>query len=266
MNGHQLAARDPAMAALLGAIPGHDFGYSRPSPRFAPPRRFAGVGFGDDYGFGDGEDAYDQFDAGFGAGDPNEYFSAGFGAPVPNRRAPARRVPPRMAPARHPAQQHPAAQAAWNAAARSSTESRALLLDPNRNSKVKVERYSFSWSPAAPLVLGSASSIATFTQNPSTSIKGQRLLVNVPIPGFVYLTTLQIANVNVFVGGTEDAHSYASGAQNSILDLPRLDPQNRATAAGSYTGALPAGYANGTNFILVVTLQGPATLAGGYGQ
>lgn len=92
------------------------------------------------------------------------------------------------------------------------------------------------------------------------------MLTNAPVPGFVLLTALQIANVNVFVGTTEDAFTYNAGAQNVIMDLPRLDPQNRATASGSYTGALPAGYTAGTSYQFIVTLQGPSTLAGGYGQ
>jgi hypothetical protein len=141
-----------------------------------------------------------------------------------------------------------------------------MLLDPNRNSTVKVERYSFSFSPAAALVLGTASAIASFTAQPSTSIKGQRVITNAPSPGFVTLASLQIANVNVFVGTTEDAFSYSSLAQGVMLDLPRLDPQNRATASGNYTGVLPAGFTAGASFTFIITLQGPSTLAGGYGQ
>ena len=147
-----------------------------------------------------------------------------------------------------------------------STASRTMLLDPNRDSTVKVTRYSFSFSPTANLVLGTASSLGSFTQQPSTSIKGQRIITNAPAPGFVFLTTLQIANVNVFVGTTEDAFTYGAGAQNVFLDLPRLDPQNRATAAGSYSGALPSGFTSGSSYTFIITLQGPATLAGGYGQ
>jgi len=141
-----------------------------------------------------------------------------------------------------------------------------MLLDPNRDSTVKVTRYSFSFSPTAALVLGTPSSLGTFTQQPSTSVKGQRVITNAPIPGFVTLTTLQIANVNVFVGTAVDAFTYNAGAQGVMLDLPRLDPQNRATAAGTYSGALPAGFTAGTAFQFIITLQGPSTLAGGYGQ
>jgi hypothetical protein len=253
MNMNQLVARDPALGALLGAIPGHDFGYSQPSPRammaavpmaalaaLPPPSRF-GVGFGDDYGFG--APALDQW---------------GFGAPRPHH------------PVHHAAHPHHPAHHAHHAPMQHhsphSTYGRTLLLDPNRESTVKVERYSFSFSPSSALVLGTASALGTFTANPSTSIKGQRVVTNAPAPGFVTLDSLQIANVNVFVGTTEDAYTYGSASQNVVLDLPRLDPQNRATASGDYSGMLPVGFSSGMSFKFVVTLQGPSTLAGGYGQ
>jgi hypothetical protein len=252
MHMNTLVARDPALGALLGAIQGHDFGYSRPMPQapmmgyqiptMAPPMpmgRF-GVGFGDDMGFGS------QW--GFGAPHPH---AMAHHAPHPHHPA-AHHAPPHHAPMQHHSPH--------------STYGRTLLLDPNRESTVKVERYSFSFSPAASLVLGTASPLGTFTANPSTSIKGQRVVTNAPAAGFVTLDSLQIANVNVFVGTTEDAFTYTAVAQNVVLDLPRLDPQNRATASGDYSGSLPPGFSSGASFKFVVTLQGPSTLAGGYGQ
>lgn len=291
-TGNQLAARDPAKAALMGAIAGGSFG------------------FGDDYGFG----AYGR--RGISAYDPSAnigFGGWGWGAAAPPPPPPPQHVIPLPAaavlPPPHPAdfshphhrhyyphmyanglgQQHwghhyphhggpgtpnwggpPAGESlsAWEHSYDNpaSTASRTFLLDPNRDSKVKVERYSFSFSPPEPLVLGVASAIDSFTQQPSTSIKGQRVIMNAPIPGFVTVDTLQVANVNVFVGTTEDAYTYNAGAMGVMLDLPRLDPQNRATANGNYTGALPAGYTAGMQFTFVITLQGPSVLAGGYGQ
>lgn len=237
VNMQEMVRRDPALAVLMGAIGGHSFGYS---PQAAAPQSFRpGPQFGDDYGFGE-PDMGDDY---------------GFGAPTarrPNARA-------RMA---HPAAQAAAAAHSWQ----SSTEARSLLLDPNRNSTVKVERYSFSFSPTTALVLGTASNQGTYTQQPSASIKGQRVVMNAPAENFVFVQGLQIANVNVIIGGQEDAVTYSGKSQGVVLDLPRLDPQNRATASSSYTGSLPPGFTAGASFIFVVTLQGPATLAGGYGQ
>ena len=256
MNARQLAMRDPAKAAIMGAITGDSFGFgqdygasrpvndiNRPRPRLVP-NQFSHVGFGDDYGFG----AY-EYNGDFGFGAPDYGDDYGFGA----ARARARRPPPRPG----------AAPGAWNP---TSTEARTMLLDPNRNSTVKVTGYSFSFSPTSLLTLGTAASLGTFTQQPSTSIKGRRVVTNAPATNFVLLTALQIANVNVFVGTTEDAYTYNANGVNILMDLPRLDPQNRATASGTYTGILPPGYSAGGTFQFIITLQGPSTLAGGYGQ
>ena len=233
MNAN-LLMREPALAMIAGGMPqGENFGFG--------------------YGYGFGRHHHPQ--AGYGYG-------YGVDAPPP----PPMMAPPMAAPmAVHPAHAHHA-HAAWQLQNPASTMSRTLLLDPNRDSIVKVERYSFSFSPTANLVLGNASNITPFTQQPSTSIKGQRVIMNAPVPGFVLVSSLQVANVNVLVGGTEDAYTYSAGAQGVVLDLPRLDPQNRATSAGAYTGVLPSGYTQGASFQFIITLQGPSTLAGGYGQ
>ncbi len=282
-TANELLMREPALAMLMGALPqGNDFGFG------AQPD----VGFGDDYGYGFGlASVFDpSMNLGFygdeyGYGDDYGYgYGYGFGAPPAGPAAPPpaaavvhpaaiaasrqramMRARPAPVPPSHPA--HPAqAMKRWEMQNPTSTMARTMLLDPNRDSTVKVERYSFSFSPSQNLVLGTASNIPTFTQQPSTSIKGQRVIMNAPIAGFVLVSTLQVANVNVLVGGTEDAFTYNAGAQGVMLDLPRLDPQNRATSAGAYTGVLPPGYTSGNSYQFIITLQGPSTLAGGYGQ
>ena len=294
--------REPALAMLLGAVPGEE-------------SQGSNVGFGDDYGYG--FSAFDpSMNLGVGWGphyqpgrpfEPHRYYRHAYAHPFPyvapppppppppppqqdyddydagygyGFGAPPPPPPPGMAMAPHPGAPHPAVHQGmhhgmhhghhmarhWEMQNPSSTMSRTLLLDPNRDSIVKVERYSFSFSPSTNLVLGTASNIVPFTQQPSTSIKGQRVIMNAPVPGFVLISSLQVANVNVLVGGTEDAYTYSAGAQGVMLDLPRLDPQNRATSAGAYTGVLPPGYTQGNSFQFIITLQGPSTLAGGYGQ
>ncbi len=281
-NQFGLIAREPALAMLMGAMPmGAEFGFGQEfygDPNFAaawggnPVPYGYECGWGDDYGFG----IQSAYDPSLNIGLPG--MGWGWGAtPIapaaPPRPMPVRPVAAPVSALAHPSNPaHPAhAQEAakrWELGNPHSTASRSALLDPNRDSTVKVERYSFSFSPAAPLVLGGGAAVAipTFTQQPSTSIKGQRLIMNAPVPGFVQISTLQIANVNVLVGAAEDAYTYSAVAQGVMLDLPRLDPQNRATAAGTYSGMLPLGYTAGFNFTFVITLQGPATLAGGYGQ
>jgi len=272
VSGRGLVMREPALAMLMGAIPmGNDFGFGGGMTDAMQDPGFAAA-WGDDYGFGIAS-AYDPSlniglpGMGFGGvpmppAAPPPYWGYGWGA----NAAPAGAMPAQVAA--HPAVAQKEAAKRWELSNPHSTASRTALLDPNRDSAVKVERYSFSWSPAAALVLGGGAPVAipTFTQQPSTSIKGQRLLMNAPVPGFVQISTLQIANVNVLVGAAEDAFTYSPTAMGVMLDLPRLDPQNRATAAGTYSGMLPLGYTAGFSFVFVITLQGPATLAGGYGQ
>lgn len=270
MNSQQLVMREPALAMLMGALPqGNNFGFGDDYPGLPPA---AGYGFGLQSSV-DPSANMGLPGFGFGYGPMAAY---GFGAPPAHTAHMHHGHHPHHGhhghhaahhPA-HPAHPHHAAHAAlrWELQNPSSTAARTMLLDPNRDSTVKVERYSFSFSPVTNLVLGTASNIPTFTQQPSTSIKGQRVVMNAPIAGFVLVSTLQVANVNVFVGGTEDAFTYSAGAFGVMLDLPRLDPQNRATSAGAYTGVLPPGFTAGNSFQFIITLQGPSTMAGGYGQ
>lgn len=148
------------------------------------------------------------------------------------------------------------------AAQEAATAHRAAILDPNEHSRLKLERYSFSFSPPNNFVLGTASSFDS-TLQPNTRIRPQRVVMNAPAMNFVLLDGLQIANVNVFVGETEDAFTYSAQAQGVMLDLPTLDPANRATVSGSYTGFIPPGYASEFSFQFITTLQGPSTLVGG---
>jgi hypothetical protein len=148
------------------------------------------------------------------------------------------------------------------AAEHAATARRAAILDPNEHSRLKIERYSFAISPDEPFSLGTGVSFEA-TLQPNTRIRPQRILTNAPVPNFVLLDGIQVANVNVLVGGTEDAYTYAATAQGVMLDLPTLDTSNRATVSGVYTGLLPPGYASEFPFLFITTLQGPSTIVGG---
>jgi hypothetical protein len=230
-NARQLAMRDPALAALMGALPGQDFGHDAMGGQEAD---FGISPF--DVSANIGEDDFGAFGYGFGA-------DAALAAPA--------------------ATPHPAVvQAAYHAHVKQKahTTHRTSLLDPNAHSTVKVERYSFSIS--TPLVLNVASAI-NMTLQPNTKIRPQRVIFNAPSPNFVIITTLQVANVNVFVGGSEDANTYGPLSQGVMLDLPTLEPANRATVTGNYTGFVPPGFANNFAYTFIATFQGPSTIAGG---
>jgi hypothetical protein len=235
-TANQLAMRDPALAAVMGALPGSDFGYARrayPQPMRRPVGRPMNRRPAADFGYGFGFD--------YGAE----------GAP-----------PPVAAPARHA---HPEMVRAWHHHHQlmGHTAARAALLDPNENSLLKIERYSFSLTNL--FTLGTTTPLVDMTLQPNTKIRPQRVVMNAPAPNFVLLTGLQVANVNAFVGDTEDAFTYSALAQGVALDLPTLEPANRLTVSGNYTGFIPPGYATGFSYTFIATVQGPSTIAGGGG-
>jgi hypothetical protein len=225
--------RDPALAALLGALPGNDFGA--------------------EFGHGQGVDPQYEMGAEFG------YYGYGAdAAPAPLVHAP----PPPIAPhhgGHHYGGIHPEHAALLRAHHRRlhRTESREILLEPNKGSTTKVERYDFSLNQT--VQIGTVS-VIDMTLQPSVTLRPQRLICNAPAPGFVVFTTIQVANVAVTVGVATDAFSYSALAVGSHLDCPTLSPANRATLAGQYTGFTPSGYAPNLQFLFIATFQGPATI------
>lgn len=139
----------------------------------------------------------------------------------------------------------------------SNTRRRAMLLEPNKGSKVKVERYTFYLNQS--LVLGTASAIAA-SGNPDCDIRPQRVTVNAPTYGFCTLTNIKVANVSVLIGGIADAFDFNANGVGQSLDLPTLTPANRASIDGSYTGFVPPGFAGGSAYTFCAGLKGPASM------
>lgn len=242
-NANQLSMRDPALGALLGLIGGADFGHEAEID--------VGADFGADFGyndfspigaeFGNDFDPYAAMGAEFGSFDwGSEGFGAEFGAAAPPS-----------------AQTLVKLQKAAMAKAQ-KTARRASLLEPNKGSAVKVERYSFGLSQA--LVVGTAAAIV-LAGNPSVDIRPQRICTNVPGPNYVYLTLIQVANVVVTVGnGVEDASDYANVAVSTMLDLPTLSTQTPARVTGNYFGFVPASYVIGSATFFTTSFKGWANI------
>lgn len=230
-TARQLALRDPAAAALMGLVGGRD------------------ADFGSDFGWGDadmGDDYGDPYGAEFGDEDDiwgeDVDFGADFGA--------AKKKPPAQAMAKA----YMAAKAK-----KAKTAKRAQLLEPNRGSAAKIERYSFTLSTA--LVLGTASSISNLTGSPDVDVRAQRFVTNAPVPGFITLSLVKFANVTINVGpGVEDAFDYSAIAVGTALDLPTLTPANRVTIAGAYTGFIPPGYVDDAAFTATFSFKGWASI------
>lgn len=217
--------RDPAQAAFMGAMPG-------------------GSDFGSDFG-----DFGDEMAADFDGDDYGDDYGDDMGGP----------------PARRPS---PAAMAkAYATLARRNARrtKRALLLDPNMGSELKIERYSFSVNitdPATglPPVLGTSSSLSG-TNTPDTHFKPERVVMNTPAPALVLVNEVKVGNVAGTVGGIGDGWEYNANGVGVSLSLPRMTPSTKASFLGAFTTFVPPGYVPGNSFPLVMTFKGPSTLA-----
>lgn len=252
-NASILGLRDPAMAALMGGISGDSFGNE----------------FGDDYG-DDDDDDYDDDDEDIDdiAAEMAAEFGDEVGAAVKRSfiskvTSKAKKIPARVKRS-HAIQRSSADAAAMRAlkklqAQQRITSSRVRILEPNKGSNIKVERYSFTISQA--ITLGTAVAFTTLNGQPDTTVRPQRVSMNAPCPMFAFIQEIKVANVSVSVGaGLEDAFDYSAQAVGQNLDMPTLSPANRATVLGQYSGLVPPGYVGGTVTNFCVSFKGPASI------
>jgi hypothetical protein len=260
-----IATRDLALAALVGAVPA-DFGSD----------------FGDDDGSGgipyldDIMDVLDEegFGAEFGDGLTDQVAALAHRQmaiqPFLLAQGIQGHVGPQMTPQVAAALQAaasagaiappPAATAAlWAQHARNNsiTRQRERLLEPNKGSTTKVERYTFSVSQD--VTAGTASTISVSNQ-PDTTIRPQRVTCNAPTPGFFIIDSIRVANVNVTVGGVVDAFDFNANGVGQSLDMPTLSPSNKLSVSGGYTGLIPSFLSSGNTYKLIVSVKGPASI------
>jgi len=247
MNARQLALRDPALAALTGAISGSSFGHDSWSndEGFAPDTSF-GADFGDDWGadFGEGDMHGD-----FGFGDDHVVAAVAAGLPVPVSQ---------------PTKQQ--AMALWHgqAAQRAHTIRRGLKLFPNKGSTMQIEEFSFPLNPVANPVFGTASA-TNMTNQPDVTIRPERIVFNTPSLGIYIVSEIKTANVGCIVGGaaSQDAGMFGPQSVGMRISCPTLSPANRLTIIAAWTAFVPAGgFVNGTAWPLSAMCLGPAKMAG----
>jgi hypothetical protein len=250
-----LALRDPAMSALLGTLAGVQGGASGGSS-FGADRRASRrqTSFGADFGapqFG--------YDRPFGA-DMGDDLGDDYGADAVVATAPVARPNP------HNPRHHHMLMQAWDKlhGRRHHTHRRAMLLNPNEFSDIKVEAYVFSLNPSqfatgTTLTWGTANGWTAF-KNPQVAFRAERVFVNVNTPGLVYLNTIQAANVNAQIGAIADAFSFSPLAVGTKLSLPTLPPQNTMQVTGTWSTFIPAAFQTGTAFTLAIDFQGWATV------
>jgi len=136
-------------------------------------------------------------------------------------------------------------------------ESRLRLLEPNRGSELKVERYTFGivayCTLTVPGTLGNSNS-------PDVNFRPQRVTMNVPSPGFILISDARVANVSFVVGGSVDAWQFNANAVGESLDVPTLTPANRATWTGTYTGLVPTPLSGSGSYTVIMAFTGPASI------
>jgi len=226
-TSRNLALRDRSTAALFGLV----------AATSSSPSAFAGEAKSTFGGFG-----------GFGAD----------AAPVAASTLAALNNPNHPMSPFHPANRANTLKVHAQAAQSSQVQhQRNLLLNPNLGATTKVERYDFSLNQT--LTLGTTASIL-MSQSPQVTIRPQRPVFNSPSPGFVSISTLIVGNTSVTIGQSFDAWAYGSQAQGVHWDLPTLEPQNKMTMTGTYSGYTPPGFSIGFAYPFSVSFQGPATI------
>ncbi|MDX1371013.1 MAG: hypothetical protein R3321_00995 [Nitrososphaeraceae archaeon] len=241
MKANNLIGRDPALAAIMGALGGGssdigtDFG-SEFGLDVHDDELMGDYDDDDDLGDDDDDDWGEDDDDYVGASRRRRSRGRGRGLPRVSRRTIAKLFQSRR-----------------------RTQSRERILNPNRNSNLKVERYAFTISQA--ITLGTAVTFTTLTGQPDTTIRPQRVSMNAPTPMFAFIQEIKVANVSVTVGtGLEDAFNYNALGVGQSLDMPTLSPANKATVLGSYSGFVPPGFAGGTATNFSVSFRGPSSV------
>lgn len=237
-NARSLASRDPALSALLGHFVGGDFGAEMGSSRY-------GGRYGGDFGM--------EFGAEFGYG-------GDYGADA----APATPSSPNHPD--HP--MHPANQAKMMAlwkghqTAQKRQQDRYMLLDPNHGSSLKVEGYGFSINGTVTALGTAQNGIVLGPAFPTSNVKPVAVVINTPAVGFLYVQNILISNVNVTLGGQQDAFRFGAARVGMHMRLPLLTSSTPVQSTMNYSGFVPTGFAQNASFLIELGLEGPATLAG----
>lgn len=138
------------------------------------------------------------------------------------------------------------------------TKQRERILSPNAGSSAKIQRYTFGLGQT--LTLETAVAIE-LEGKPQVYIRPQRITCNAPCPAFARLTSMQVGNVGIIVGGAVDAFDFAAQAQDAAVDVPTLGPQNSIEVKGNYDDLLPdGGYVTATSFRFITSFKGPASM------
>lgn len=111
------------------------------------------------------------------------------------------------------------------------TEARRAILEPNRNSDVKVERYSMGLSKE--IALGSPFNFELLA-SPDVTFRPQEISMNAPAPSMFMIQGIQVSAVGCIIGNAEDAYNW----KRRVIDYPTMTPANRIIICVQYTGRM----------------------------
>lgn len=137
---------------------------------------------------------------------------------------------------------------------------RVFLLEPNKYSDLKVERYTFAVN--ALIEEMGKPQVLTGSNSPDVNFRPQRVTANVTGPAVVMLGDARVANVSFIVGGEIDAWQCNPHAVGQDLDVPTLTPANKASFSGRYTGRVTPDMQDlqGKKYLFSMAFTGPASI------
>jgi hypothetical protein len=152
---------------------------------------------------------------------------------------------------------------AWvrNVKSYSAAKKREALLNPNKNSRVKVEEYELPLSQA--LVIGHREFFfPELCSTPQVEFRPYKMTCNMNQPGIIFIVDIKVANISASVTNyVVDAYSY-NPQSNHRMHLPTLKPQTMISVQGFYPGLVPNGMREDTEFFFCCTFHGYAEMVG----
>jgi len=155
------------------------------------------------------------------------------------------------------------------------TRERELLLNPNLDSELKVERYAMGFEFI--LKVGTACPLKVDFKS-DTDFRCSVFSANVPCPNFARVASFRTANVGTIgTGAPIDGPTRAEGdpvkvtasidlwhfrEPKVLFDMPTVSSDQRLVFEGHYDGRIPEGYEKDEEFRLSIMLAGYANIAG----
>jgi hypothetical protein len=91
---------------------------------------------------------------------------------------------------------------------------------------------------------------------PQISMRPRRILSNSAAYEMFMIEMLTFANIEVLVGGSDDAHHFHPSAFHMELELPSLTPLTSVRLVCKYTGKVPKGYKKGSPYAFNLSVMG----------